>query len=132
LLSSALLAIAAWPSSLYIRGLLRTGQRRRTRPTTLALSEILTLLVYVHWSHYRTCKHDSAEYVMAHLHPYFPHFVGYQRFVELIPRAMVEMTLCVGTSASMRLSVFAGDWLANEAESHGISASICEPQTASN
>jgi hypothetical protein len=31
------------------------------RPTTLALSEMLTLLVYVHWSHYRTCKHDYTE-----------------------------------------------------------------------
>jgi hypothetical protein len=45
----------------YAHRLLHAGQRQRMRPTTLALSEMLTLLVYVHWSHYRTCKHDYTE-----------------------------------------------------------------------
>ena len=41
---------------IYTRRLLHIGQRQRTRQTALALSEILTLLVYVHWRHYRTFK----------------------------------------------------------------------------
>jgi hypothetical protein len=41
----------------YHRGLLHAGQRQRTRQTTLALSEILTLLVSFHWRHDRTFKH---------------------------------------------------------------------------
>ena len=57
----------------YDRHLLHIGQRHRTRQTALALSEILTLLVYFPWSHYRTFKHDYTEYVAAHLRPYFPH-----------------------------------------------------------
>jgi hypothetical protein len=65
----------------YTRGLLHTGQRQRIRQTTLALSEILTLLVYFHWSHYRTFKHYYTEYVLAHLPPYFPHLVGSHRCV---------------------------------------------------
>jgi hypothetical protein len=75
----------------YTRGLLRTGQRQRARQTILALSKILTLLVYVHWSHYRTFKYYYTEYVLAHLYPYFPHLVGYHRFVELMPRALVPL-----------------------------------------
>jgi hypothetical protein len=41
----------------YHRHLLHMGQRHRMRQTALALSELLTLLVYFHWSHYRTFKH---------------------------------------------------------------------------
>jgi hypothetical protein len=43
---------------------------------------------------------------------------------------MVEVSLCVETSPSMRLSVFACNALATNAELHGLSASICELQTA--
>jgi len=67
------------------------GQRQRIRQTTLALSEIMALLVYFHWSHYRTFKHYYTEYVTVHLRPYFPQLVGYHRFVELIPRALVPL-----------------------------------------
>src|SRR6266436_6005817 len=72
----------------YGRCLLQAGQRQRACLIALALSEILTLLVYVHWSHYRTFKHYSTEYVSAHLRPYFPHLVGAHRFVERMPRAL--------------------------------------------
>ena len=73
---------------IYARRLLPIGQRQRTRQTALALSEILTLLVYFHWSHYRTCKHYYTAYVAVHLRPYFPQLVSSPRFVKLIPRAL--------------------------------------------
>lgn len=75
----------------YTQRLLHSGQRQRTRQTALALSEILTLLVYFHWSHYRTFKHYYTEDVAVHLRPYFPHLVSYPRFVELLPRALVPL-----------------------------------------
>jgi hypothetical protein len=81
----------------YDRCLLHTGHRHRTRQTTLALSEMLTLLVYVHWSHYRTCKHDSTAYVLVHLRPSCPHLVGYPRFVERMPRALVPLCCSLAT-----------------------------------
>jgi hypothetical protein len=73
----------------YAHHWLHRGQRHRTRQTALALSELLTLLVYVHWRHYRTLKHDSLEYVAVHLRPAFPHLVSSARFVEDLPRALV-------------------------------------------
>ena len=81
----------------YHRYLLQAGQRQRTRPTTLALSEMMTLLVYCHWSHYRTFKHYSTEYVAVHLHSYFPQLVSYQRFIELLPRALVPLCCYLST-----------------------------------
>jgi hypothetical protein len=45
----------------YYRPLLHAGQRPRTRQTALALSQMMTLLVYCHWSHYRTFQHYYTE-----------------------------------------------------------------------
>jgi hypothetical protein len=73
------------------RHLLQSGQRSRPRRTALTLSDILTLLVYFHWSHYRTFKHDDTEYVEPHLRPYFPTLVRSNRFVEWMPRARVPL-----------------------------------------
>jgi hypothetical protein len=73
----------------YTRPLLQAGQRHRQRQTALALSEIMTILVYFHCSHYRTFKHDYTEHVVPYLHPYFPQLVRYTRFVELMPQALV-------------------------------------------
>jgi Transposase DDE domain len=77
-----------WFEPLYTQRLLRSGQRQRTRQTALALSEIMTILVYFHASHYRDFKHYYTEYVEAYLRPYFPLLVSYSRFVELMPRAL--------------------------------------------
>src|SRR5918996_1417010 len=71
--------------------LLQSGQRQPTRQTALALSEIMTIIVYFHRSHYRDFKHYYTEYVAGHLRPYFPALVSYSRFVELMPRALVPL-----------------------------------------
>jgi hypothetical protein len=75
----------------YARRLLHVGQRQRPRPTTLARSEMLPLLVYFHWSHSRTCKHYYTEYVAVHLRPYFPPLVRDPRCVALLPRTLVPL-----------------------------------------
>lgn len=82
---------------LYHRYLLQSGQRYCARRTALALSEIMTLLVYFHCSHYRTFKHYYTEYVEPHLRPYFPTLVSYNRFVELMPQALVPLTCYLHT-----------------------------------
>jgi hypothetical protein len=82
---------------LYTQRLLQHGQRQRQRQSGLALSEILTILVYFHCSHYRDFKHYYTEYVQAQLRPYFPALVSYSRFVELIPRALVPLCCYLNT-----------------------------------
>jgi hypothetical protein len=73
----------------YPRCLLPAGQRHCTRQTTLALSELLTLLVSLHRRHSRTCTHASTKPVEPHRRPYVSTLVRSTRCVELIPRARV-------------------------------------------
>jgi len=86
----------------YSRRLLYVGQRQRARPTALTLREILTLLFSFHWSQYRTFKHDYTEYVTVHLHSYCPQLVSYQRFVALLPRALVPLCCYLSTRKGHR------------------------------
>jgi hypothetical protein len=80
-----------WFEPLYQQRLLQDGQRQRVRQGQLALSEIMTIIVYFHRSRYRDFKHYYTEYVTVHLRPYFPDLVSYSRFVELMPRALVPL-----------------------------------------
>jgi hypothetical protein len=73
---------------LYTQRLLQSGQAQRARQTALALSEIMTIIVYFHCSHSRDFKHYYTEYVATQLRPYVPALVSYSRFVELMPRAL--------------------------------------------
>jgi len=77
-----------WFEPLYLQRLLQSRQRQRSRQGHLTLSEIMTILVYFHRSHYRDFKHYYTAYVTGHLRPYFPALVSYSRFVELMPPAL--------------------------------------------
>jgi hypothetical protein len=72
--------------------LIEAGQRRRKRKGTLVLSEIITILIAFHASHFRTFKHYYLHLLREHRGD-FPNLVSYSRFVELIPTALVP--LCV-------------------------------------
>jgi hypothetical protein len=60
----------------YTQRRLQSGQRQRIRQSQLSLSEIMTIIVYFHSSHYRDFKHYYTEYVERHLRPDFPALVG--------------------------------------------------------
>jgi hypothetical protein len=59
----------------------------------LALSEIMTIIIYFHHSNYRTFKHYYKELVCNGLRKYFPKLVSYNRFVELMKEALVPLLL---------------------------------------
>lgn len=69
------------------------GERRRRRPGQLSVSEIMTILVHFHQSHYRHFKAYYLGYVRRHLKGAFPDLVSYQRFVALMPSVLIP--LCV-------------------------------------
>ena len=78
-----------WFEPLYQPRLLQDGQRHRVRPGPLSLSEIMTIIVFFHPSGDRDLKRYYTRYGAVHRRPYFPALVGYGRFVELMPRALV-------------------------------------------
>src|SRR5882762_9215012 len=65
--------------------------KQRQRAGELWPSEIMTILIHFHQSHYRTFKAYYTEYVQVHLTSEFPHLVSYARFVALIPQMMIPL-----------------------------------------
>jgi hypothetical protein len=65
--------------------------KQRERAGQLCPSEVMTLLIHFHQSHYRTFKAYYTEHVQVHLRREFPHLVSYSRFVTLIPAMLLPM-----------------------------------------
>jgi hypothetical protein len=76
---------------LWKRRLLSSGVRQRDRAASLCLSEVMTIIVMFHSSSYRNFKAYYLEQVMKHYAGAFPSLISYQRFVELMPRALVPL-----------------------------------------
>jgi hypothetical protein len=74
------------------RQLAPSGAKRGPKPT-LVLSEIMTIIIHFHQSHYRDFKAYYTQQVVVHLRSEFPNLVSYPRFVELMPAALLP--LCV-------------------------------------
>jgi Transposase DDE domain len=65
--------------------------KQRERAGQLCPSEVMTILIHFHQSHYRTFKAYYTEHVQVHLAKEFPHLVSYPRFVALIPHMMLPL-----------------------------------------
>jgi hypothetical protein len=65
--------------------------RQRNRSSTLCLSEVMTIIVLFHQSNYRNFKSFYTEHVFKYLVWAFPRLVSYNRFVELMPSALVPL-----------------------------------------
>jgi hypothetical protein len=65
--------------------------KQRMRTGQIWPSEVMTILIHFHQSHYRTFKAYYTEHVQVHLASEFPSLVSYTRFVALIPQAMIPL-----------------------------------------
>lgn len=68
--------------------LLTEGSKRRRRQGQLRVSEMMTIMIHFHQSHYRDFKAYYREYVLKHLRAEFPNLVCYARFVALMPSVL--------------------------------------------
>jgi len=71
--------------------LLSSGAMQRRRARSLSISEVMTILIHFHQSHYRNFKAYYCEYVLVHLRNEFPGLVSYSRFVEFMPSALAPL-----------------------------------------
>lgn len=81
--------------------LFSNGEKQRQRARSLTISEIMTILIAFHQSHYRDFKAYYLEQVVKYWHVEFPGLVSYNRFVEYIPSVLVPLivylrTCCLG------------------------------------
>jgi hypothetical protein len=70
---------------------LDSGIIRRQRRGHLVESEIMTILIQFHQSHYRDFKAYYRQHVCAHWRAEFPGLVSYTRFVDLIPLVLLPL-----------------------------------------
>ena len=80
---------------------LPSGPHRRRRERNLCLSEVMTILILFHQSHYRHFKAFYTEHVQVHLRAEFPGLVSYGRFIEFMPSTLlpfcVYFRVCCGS-----------------------------------
>ena len=72
-------------------------QQKRNRKFKLSLSEIVTIIIYFHSSSYRNFKDYYLKHVSKYLQPEFPNLVSYNRFVELMPSALIPLICYLNT-----------------------------------
>jgi hypothetical protein len=77
--------------------LLQAGRRQRRRAAALHPSELMTIVIAFHQSHYRTFKAYYTEHVQRHWRGEFPGLVSYARFVALVPTILVPLTAYLHT-----------------------------------
>jgi transposase len=71
---------------------LKTGSSAsRRRSAALTLSEVMTILVFFHMSHYRTFKHFYLAHMLLQRRAEFPTLPSYPRLVELIPMTLLPL-----------------------------------------
>jgi len=75
-----------------------SGDRQRQRERSLSLSEVMTIVIHFHQSHYRNFKAYYKEYVVKQLRSEFPNLVSYTRFVEFMPSALVPLSVFLRTA----------------------------------
>jgi len=75
----------------HLKAMQLAAGKQRERAGQLYASEVMTILIHFHQSHYRTFKAYYTEHVQVYLTSEFPHLVSYQRFVALIPSVLVPL-----------------------------------------
>ncbi len=71
--------------------MITSGVKMGKRQRSLTVSEVMTILIQFHQSHYRNFKAYYLEHVCAHLRGEFPGLVSYKRFVDYIPSALIPL-----------------------------------------
>jgi len=70
-----------------------TSKKTRKRAFTMSDSEVITIMIMFHQSHYRDLKAFYIRHIQGHCQRDFPHTVSYNRFVELQQKALLPMTV---------------------------------------
>lgn len=87
---------------IFEKHMLESGIIKRRRARSLAVSEVMTILIHFHQSHYRNFKAYYCQHIQKHLGNEFPGLVSYQRFVEYTPSVLIPLCAylqvrCFGT-----------------------------------
>ena len=71
---------------------LSDGSRKRQRPGRMTTSEIMTIIICFHMSHYRDFKNYYLGYISRFYRHAFPELLSYTRFLEVMPKTIVPLS----------------------------------------
>ena len=83
--------------SLWNKHLVARNRRKRNRARSLALSEVMTILILFHQSGYRNLKQFYLQFGSHYLKAEFPGLVSYNRFIEFERDALVPLSAYLQT-----------------------------------
>jgi len=86
-----------WFEPVWNQHLIAESRKQRNRARSLALSEVMTILILFHQSGYRNLKQFYLEFVCRYLRAEFPRLVSYSRFVEFERDALVPLSAYLQT-----------------------------------
>jgi hypothetical protein len=69
------------------------GNKKRKKPCSISISEIMTIVILFHMSGYRNFKDFYLLCVLKDLKAYFPKAVSYSRFVQLMEHALMPLSV---------------------------------------
>lgn len=84
--------------------LLADGKKKRNKPSQMAMSEVMTILVLFHQSGFRNLKNFYQQMIGQYRRADFPHLLSYNRFVELQSKA----TILLAAFLQMRMGKCSG------------------------
>jgi hypothetical protein len=79
---------------------------KRQRKTELSESEMMTIMILFHLSHYRTFKDFYRDCVLGQLSREFPKAVSYPRFVALLPQLLAPLPAYVLSRAGKHTGLY--------------------------
>lgn len=85
---------------------LSDSSKQGNKGSRLSPSEVMTIIIHFHQSHYRDFKKYYTHYVVQHLKDAFPHLVSYGRFVELMPSVLLLLCLFIQLQAKTWTGVY--------------------------
>ena len=80
---------------LHVKYLLPKMSVKRKRHCQMTTSEIMTIIVMFHYSHYRTFKDFYLYCILIQHKQDFPKALSYNRFIELMPTTFMPLFVCV-------------------------------------
>ena len=86
--------------------LLDNRLKKRNRKSQLNPSEIMTLYIHFHQSHYRDFKNYYIHHVQKYLHPLFPKLVCYHRFVALVKSHIIPLCVLLQSIAGEKTGIY--------------------------
>ncbi len=101
------------------------SKSQKTNDTSLRIcrpTQIMTIVIHFHQSHYRDFKTYYINYVKQHLYKAFPDLVSYNRFVELMPSILVLLCLLMHFQSKTLTGIYFID---------STTLSVCHPKRSS-